>query len=231
MQTDRATRAFPLIALLAVSICGSTLGADEPDPAAAKAPFENEIRAFEAADAKSPPAPGGVLFVGSSSIRLWATLADDFPDLPVINRGFGGSQIADSTRYAGRIVLPYKPRTIVLYAGDNDLAAGRSPDQVSADFKAFVEVVRETLPETRVLFISIKPSTARWHLVDEIRQANQLVQEFTENGEQLGYIDVFTPMLAGNGRPREELLGPDGLHLNEKGYLLWRDAVAGVLKG
>lgn len=193
------------------------------------APFENEIRAFEAADAKNPPAPGGVLFVGSSSIRLWTTLADDFPGLPVVNRGFGGSQVADSVRYAPRIVLPYNPKTIVLYAGDNDIAEGKSPEQVLADFKTFVETIRAELPETRILFISIKPSTARWRLIDKIRRANRLVRGFTTERERLGYIDIFTPMLGNDGKPRAELLGPDGLHLNEKGYALWRGVVAAAL--
>ena len=239
MQTSRAARRrvslAPRLAVavaLAVTLCTAprALAADDaPTPTADNGPFAEEIRAFEAADAKRPPEPGGVLFVGSSSIRLWKTLARDFPDLPVINRGFGGSQVADSTRYAPRIVLPYKPKTIVLYAGDNDVAAGRSPEQVLADFKAFVETVRAELPRTRILFISIKPSTARWHLIDKIREANRLVREFTRGGERLGFVDVFTPMLGDDGKPRVELLGPDGLHVNEKGYALWREVVAAAL--
>ena len=188
--------------------------------------WEQEVRGIEKRLAKAPPAPGGVLFVGSSSIRLWTTLAKDFPDHRVINRGFGGSQIADSTRYADRIVLPYKPRTIVLYAGDNDIAAGRSPQEVRADFEAFVEKVRSGLPETRILFIAIKPSVARWKLVDKVREANRLVREFAEADEKLGFIDIFTPMLGADGKPREDLLVDDGLHLNEKGYALWREVVA-----
>src|SRR5687767_185738 len=119
-----------VIALLAACPSNAVRAADAPSPA--ESPFEKEIRAFEAADAKHGPTSGGVLFVGSSSIRLWTTLAKDFPELPVINRGFGGSQIADSIRYAPRIVLPYKPKTIILYAGDNDLADGKSPEQVLA---------------------------------------------------------------------------------------------------
>ena len=217
----------PVVVVLAVLAAG-VASAAKPEPA--EPPFEKEIRAFEAADAKSPPAPGGVLFVGSSSIRLWATLAKDFPDLPVINRGFGGSQIADSTRYADRIVIPYKPRTIVMYAGDNDVAAGKSPERVLTDFKAFVEKVHAALPETQVLFISIKPSVARWELVGKMREANRLVREFAESDEKLGYVDVFTPMLGEDGKPRGELLGPDGLHLNEKGYAVWREVVARHVK-
>jgi lysophospholipase L1-like esterase len=232
MQAARAARFALPAALLALSLCCHlAVGADD-DPAAPAddGPFADEIRAYEAADAERPPAPGGVLFVGSSSIRLWSTLAKDFPDLPVINRGFGGSQIADSTRYAGRIVIPYRPKTIVLYAGDNDIAAGKSPQQVAADFKAFVVTVRADLPDARILFISIKPSIARWKLVDQIREANGLIRAQTESGDKLGYLDIFTPMLGDDGRPRADLLGPDGLHLNEKGYALWREVIAPKLK-
>lgn len=230
MRTDRTARLVPFAFLLAALIPGVVLSAAADAPPA-EGPFESEIRAYEAADAKERPAPGGVLFVGSSSIRLWTTLAKDFPDLPVINRGFGGSQIADSTHYAGRIALPYKPKTIVLYAGDNDIAAGNSPEQVLADFQAFVETVRAKLPDTRILFIAIKPSTARWHLIDKIRQANRLIREFATAGEKLGYIDIFTPMLGDDGKPRAELLAPDGLHLSEKGYALWQKVVAAALNG
>jgi hypothetical protein len=169
-----ALLSIAILASLAVSF--TTPGRPATPATRPDAPFAAEIRKFEEADAASPPAPGGVLFVGSSSIRLWTTLADDFPGVPVINRGFGGSRIAHSTRYADRIVIPYKPRTIVFYAGDNDLAGGLSPEQVLADYKAFVATVRAALPETRILFISIKPSTARWKLVEQIREANRLVR-------------------------------------------------------
>ncbi len=227
MRIHESTALAAIIAAIAV-VHTVALGAGDRPPV--DAPFASEILAFEAADAEKPPEPDGVLFVGSSSIRLWTTLGKDFPDLPVINRGFGGSQIADSTRYADRIVLPYKPKTIVLYAGDNDIAAGRSPEQVLADFKAFVAKVGSALPKTRVLFIAIKPSIARWKLVDKIREANRLVEEFTQGDEKLAFIDIFTPMLGEDGMPRGDLLGPDGLHLNEKGYALWREVVAAKLK-
>ncbi len=129
--------------------------------AAQKSPserWEKDIRKFEAADKASPPPQGGVLFIGSSSIRMWVTLARDFPEHKVINRGFGGSQIADSVYYAERIVFPYKPRLIVMRAGGNDIAAGKTPDQVAADFRAFVEKVRAKLPETRICYMSLAPT-------------------------------------------------------------------------
>ena len=188
-------------------------------------PFEKEIVAFEQADAARPPSPGGIVFVGSSSIRLWKTLEQDFADLPVINRGFGGSQVADSVRYADRIVLPHRPKTVVLYAGDNDIAGGKSPEQVFSDFKAFVNRIHRALPDTRVLYIAIKPSIARWHLVDKIRESNRLIDDYTRTDARFGYIDTFTPMLGPDGQPRADLLVDDGLHLNADGYALWTSLV------
>lgn len=183
--------------------------------------WESEIRAFEASDRTNPPPTGAVLFIGSSSIRLWKSLAQDFPGFKVLNRGFGGSQITDSTAFADRIVLPYKPKVIVLYAGDNDIAAGKSQEQVLADFKAFVHKVRGGLPRARIVFLSIKPSPSRWQFAEKIRAANELVENFCKRGKRLTYIDVFNPMLGGDGRPRAELFGEDKLHMNARGYALW----------
>ena len=214
-----------------VMVCGTVARAGAADDRpAAPAPFEKEILAFEKADAQSPPEKGGVLFVGSSSIRLWTTLAEDFPGVKTINRGFGGSQIAHSTRYADRIVIPYQPKTIVFYAGDNDIADGKSPEKVLADYKAFVEKVHGALPETRILFISIKPSIKRWTLVDKMREANRLIKDYTQNSEKLGFIDIFDAMLGADGTPRTELLREDGLHLTPAGYEVWREAVKEHLK-
>lgn len=189
--------------------------------AAAEAPFEKEIRSFEAADKDHSPPKNAVLFIGSSSIRLWDTLAKDFPDVPVINRGFGGSQVADSVRYADRIAIPYRPRMIVMYAGDNDIAAGKSPGRVRDDFREFVEKVRGPLPDVPLLYIAIKPSLARWKLVDQIKEANRLISEYATETKGVEYIDVFTPMLTAEGTPRKELFRDDGLHMNRKGYELW----------
>jgi hypothetical protein len=124
----------------------------------AKNPFENEILAFEAADRASPPPSNAVLFVGSSTIRLWPDVQRDFPDIPTLNRGFGGSSIPDVLLYMDRIVLPYRPRTIVFYGGDNDLANGRTTEQVIRDFEAFASRVRGQLPKAKIVFLAIKPS-------------------------------------------------------------------------
>lgn len=212
-----------IIALLILLSAISARGAD--------APFEKEIRAFETADAKQPPPKNAVLFVGSSSIRLWSTLAEDFPDVPVINRGFGGSEIADSTRYADRIVIPCRPRRIVMYAGDNDIAKGKSPRQVADDFRAFVEKVRAALPDVPIRYICIKPSLQRWKLVDKIREANHLIERYAASQKNIDYIDVFGPMLGPDGRPRKELFRDDGLHLNRKGYELWASIIRPKVAG
>ena len=133
--------------------------------------WEKEVAAFEKQDAAKPPPKGGVVFVGSSSIRMWK-LEKSFPGSDVLNRGFGGSQIIDSVELAPRLVLKYQPRLVVFYAGDNDIGGGKSPEKVLADFTAFVEVVHKELPKTRIAFIAIKPSVARWKLVEKVKQAN-----------------------------------------------------------
>lgn len=190
--------------------------------------WENEIQAFERQDAKHRPAENAVLFVGSSSIRLWK-LDESFPDLNAINRGFGGSQLADAVHFAERIVIPYRPRLVVLYAGDNDLAAGKKPEQVLADFKQFAAKVNAALPETRIAYLAIKPSIKRWSLVDRIRETNAAIEQFISGDKRLTYVDVFQPMLAADGQPRPELFLADGLHLNAEGYKLWASVVQPTL--
>jgi len=211
--------------LSAMAVRGQTTRPGETRPA-----FESDIEAFEAADRANPPPKDAVLFIGSSSIRMWKSLAEDFPGMTVINRGFGGSTIPDSIRYAGRIVVPYHPRRIVLYAGDNDIALGATPERIAADFRQFVERVRRDLPDVPIDFISIKPSLARWRLVEKMKQANALVQAYAKRATGIGYIDVFTPMLGEDGLPRRDLFLEDGLHLNKKGYQLWTGIVRERLK-
>lgn len=190
------------------------------------AAWEEDMRRFEAADAASPPPQHAVLFVGSSSIRFWESLATDFPGQPVINRGFGGSEVRDSTWYADRIVVPYAPRLIVFYAGDNDLQAGRTPAQVRDDFVAFVQRVRKDLPDTRIAYISIKPSPSRARLMPKMAEANALIRHAASRLPRVDFIDVYSRMLDGAGRPRPELFREDQLHMNRAGYDIWRDALA-----
>jgi lysophospholipase L1-like esterase len=179
------------------------------------------IAAFEAADQAHAPAGGSVLFIGSSSIEHWKSLAADFPEVKVINRGFGGSVISDSTFFADRIVAPYHARAIVMYAGDNDLQEGHSPEQVCDDFAAFVRKARAVDPGVPIAFIAIKPSVARAVLLPQIRQANVLVRTYAATQKGVAYLDVFTPMLGKDAGPQPDLFGEDGLHMNRKGYLLW----------
>jgi len=191
--------------------------------------WEPEIQAFERSDAKSPPAQQGVLFVGSSSIRFW-DLPKYFPECKYINRGFGGSHIVDSIHFSDRIIFNYQPRTIVFYAGDNDITDGKSPEEVENDFRRLVEVVHKHLPKTRIVFIAIKPSINRWKLADRMKAANELIAAFCSSDDRLSFLDIWKPMLGKNGRPRSELFVEDGLHLSHAGYQLWTELVGHYLR-
>ena len=187
--------------------------------------WEAEIAAFEAADKTNPPPQNSILFMGSSSIRLWKTLGRDFPRHPVLNRGFGGSQLVDCVNLAERIVFPYRPKQIFLYGGGNDINAGKSPVEVFGDFKAFVAKVRSQLPGTPIAYISIAPNPARWSQVERVKQANQLIEEYARTDASLKFIDVFSRMLGDDGQPRPELFIEDRLHMNAKGYELWTGVI------
>lgn len=198
--------------------------------APAKVPFEPEILAFESADRATPPPLGGVVFVGSSSIRMWKSVAEDFPGVPLLNRGFGGSTLPEVVQLTPRIVLKYRPHLVVLYAGDNDLNAGRTPADVLEDYKTFAAMMHRALPSARIVFVSIKPSPSRWAIVDKMREANRLVEREIARDTLASYVDVLTPMIGANGRPRAELFGPDSLHMTRAGYVLWKDRLAGVVR-
>jgi lysophospholipase L1-like esterase len=206
---------------------GADVVRGSPDPAPGR--FESEIAAFEKWDRQNAFPKDAILFVGSSSIRLWQT-AEAFPDAPVINRGFGGSTIADVNHYFDRVVPKYKPRAIILYAGDNDIANGKSPQQVYEDFLEFVRLVRDRRAETPVYFISIKPSIARLKLWPDMKKTNELVRELSGRNDHVMFVDIATPMLAGRDAPSKNLFLEDGLHLNGKGYELWNKALAPVLQ-
>ena len=192
--------------------------------------WEPAIEAFEAQDREQPPQPGGAMFLGSSSIRFWDLErwfpASRFPRLRATNRGFGGSQIADSLHYLERIVWPHRPATLVFYAGDNDIAAGKSPATVVADFAELSRRVWAELPETRLIYVAIKPSLARWQLATEMRAANSMIATSAEDEPRLTFLDIDTPMIGDDGQPRPELFVADGLHLSDDGYRLWTDLLA-----
>jgi lysophospholipase L1-like esterase len=229
---NRAARRVHLLTIL-VAACGfaAVVRAFEPaqvaNPDAAR--FESDIAAFEAWDRQNTFPRDAVLFVGSSSIRMWPT-AEAFPDLPVINRGFGGSHISDVNHFAERIVLKYSPRLIVFYAGDNDIEAGKSPQQVFDDFQAFANVVHKSLPKTRIVYLPIKPSIARWPKWPQMQAVNSNVAKLLQSDERIIYVDTATPMLGDDGKPRAKLFLDDGLHLNAKGYDEWSDTLGPPLR-
>lgn len=212
----------PFLAALALLVAPLLFAAPEKWAAA--------IDTFTQADAKNPPPRGAVVFIGSSSIVKWTSLPHDFPGVKVINRGFGGSELADSAFYVDRIAIPYRPRMVVLYAGDNDLHAGKTPETVLADFKSFCGKIHAALPQTRIVFIAIKPSPSRWKIKDQVVRANALIAAECAKDKRHAFADIYTPMLNAQGEPRPELFVQDMLHLNEAGYSLWKPVVAPLLK-
>ena len=218
-------------AAAALLACGAVAPSARGQAAAADTGrFEAEIRQFEQQDRESPPPRDAVLFVGSSSVRMWCTLDRDFPGIAVVNRGFGGSEMSDVLHYAERVVVPYRPSVVVVYAGDNDLASGKTPAQVHDGFRRFAALVRERLPGTRVVYLAVKPSPARAGLLARVRATNALLREDARRDSLVAYVDVFTPMLRRDGRPRQDLYGADGLHMNSAGYALWRARLAPALE-
>jgi hypothetical protein len=193
------------------------------------AQWENDIVTFEQIDATNPPPKGAVEFIGSSTIARWKTLAQDFPGQPVFNRGFGGSEIVDSTHFAPRIIFPYAPRIIFLRAGGNDLWAGKSPEQVFADFKEFTAIVHAKLPETEIIFISWSPTIARWKQRAQEKEMNRLVEDFVHQTPYLEYIETYNLPLGADGQPRPELFVADKLHFNAEGYKLLAERVRPLL--
>lgn len=206
--------------------------ADNPDGSVAKhaARFEKEIAAFEQADRKSPPPPGAVLFVGDSAIRMWKSLAADFPEHRVINRGFGGSELSDSVYFADRIVIPYHPRLIVVKAGGNDLSSGKAPERIAADFKAFVQTVRAKLPNVRIAYQSTNPNIGRWKQKELRLKTNALIKAIVADGANLEFIEVWDGFLDKEGNPRKDLFLPDGVHNNAAGYKVLAEIVRPHLK-
>jgi len=192
--------------------------------------WEKSITKFETADVANPPPKGGIEFIGSSTITKWTTLAQDFPGLPVFNRGFGGSQIKDTTFFAPRIIIPYAPRIIVFHSGDNDLAAGATPEQVIADLKELVELVHAKLPETEFCYISLKPSVKRERLRLEQQKVNEGAMELSKSNSRFHYIDQYHMVTDAMGNPRPELFAADALHLSEAGYKLLVELVHPFLK-
>lgn len=224
------TRLIPVMLLLAILLSLSIAKADQnkyPDPAR----FENAVKKFEAADRIKFPAEGSVLCIGSSSIRMWHEWIEyDLAPLEIIPRGFGGSNTNDLLHYTDRIVLPYKPRAIVVYEGDNDIAQGISPEKISETFSKFTAKVNKKLPDCRIYFLAIKPSIARWRLWPKMQQANKLIAEKCKKEPRLTYVDIASPMLDENGKPKKEIFKKDNLHLNRGGYMIWKNVLKPILE-
>ena len=236
MSSCRSPFLPPLLLALAalLSGCAATApAAADPPPAVdpvSSPDWAADMARFAAEDAARPPPVAPVVFTGSSSVRMWETLAADFPGVPVLNRGFGGSQVRDSVWHADQVVVRYRPRQVVIYAGDNDIDAGRSPQQVLSDVQAFVARLREDLPGVRIGYLAIKPSPSRVDQLQRQQEANRLVRAWAATQTGVDFIDVATPMLGADGRPRAELFIADMLHMNADGYALWRGIVAPYLQ-
>jgi len=197
--------------------------------ASGPARWESQIAQYEEQDRTNPPAKGGIVFTGSSTIRGWKTLTKDFPEHHVINRGFGGSQIADATHFADRIIFPYAPRMVVLRAGGNDIHSGKSAERVFDDYKAFVAKVRTKLPDAPIVFIGLAPAPIRWGQRDTNKRLNQLVEAYSKQTPGLRYVETYDTTVNPDGSPREELFVKDRLHFNEAGYKLLTERVRPVI--
>lgn len=218
-------RAF--VCLWAVVTCLDGWSAASAQPAAASpdpARFEQDIAAFEAEDRATPPPADAVLFVGSSSIRYW-DVAKAFPALATIKRGYGGSHVSDTIYFADRIVFRYRPSLVVFYAGDADVAAGKSGRQIAADTARLVSMIHARLPATPVVVIGTKPSPLHWPHIDAIRDANRLVGQGLAGDRLAAFVDVEAALLGADGQPRAELYTDNRLNLNDRGYVAWTAAV------
>ncbi|MGC4081679.1 MAG: GDSL-type esterase/lipase family protein [Vicinamibacterales bacterium] len=198
-----------------------------PSLSASPAQWREQVAALAAQPAVGPV---DIVFVGSSSVRMWKSLASDFPRWRTVNCGFGGSQLADSIFYFDQLITPRAPRVVVLYAGENDLAAGVAPEQLLADFRAFRERLRAARPAARLIYLSSKPSPARAAQLGKLRAANALIAAACGADPLCTFVDVFTPMLDAGQQARPELFGPDRLHMNATGYALWTKTLLPVLE-
>jgi lysophospholipase L1-like esterase len=209
---------FPRIVSTLLACVAFTVIARAEAPAGNR--FEKEIVAYEAADKATPPPQGAIVFTGASGILRWNTLTADFPGLTVLNRGFGGSQISDSVYFAERMVIPYHPKAVVIQAGGNDIAAGKSPEQVLADYQAWVEKVRAALPDVRLVYLGQGPSPARWAQREKQQQANQLIRDYIAKQKNMFFVDIWAVCLGSDGEPRPELYVADKLHPSPEQYLI-----------
>lgn len=202
-----------------------------PQPRQTKAPFYNDIQAFKKQDAQQAPPANGILLVGSSSFTRWKDVQEYFPTYPIINRGFGGSTLPDVIRYASDVILPYKPKQVLIYCGENDLASG---DEVTAEtvvqrFKTLFGIIRQNLPSTTISFVSIKPSPVRAHIQPKVKAANKEIQAWLRTQKKAQFIDIYDAMLDDKKNMREELYVGDRLHMKPEGYTIWQKIITPYL--
>ncbi len=195
-------------------------------------PFWPEIRAFQTQDSIHFPPKKAILFVGSSSFRMWKNVQADFPRHKIINRGFGGSGLPHVIEYANEIIFPYKPKQVVIYCGENDFfqAENITPQIVTERFMKLFAMIRKQLPKAYIAFVSFKPSPRRQALMPQMVETNNLVREFLKTQKRTAFIDIYNEMLDANGNPRKELFIEDGLHMNANGYQIWQRAIEPKLK-
>lgn len=192
--------------------------------------WQGEMKGFAKQDATTPPPASPIVFTGSSSIRMWKSLAQDFPGYPVMNRGFGGSEVFDSVNFADTTVIQYKPKQIIFYAGGNDIANGKTPKRVLADFQAFVAKVHAALPDCQICYISNAPNPKRWSMINEMRETSSLIESFAKtDSKRLRFINTHDAMLGADAKPKPDIFLQDQLHMNPKGYAIWKEIVGPYL--
>jgi lysophospholipase L1-like esterase len=183
--------------------------------------FKDEVAQLTAND-KSLNKKDVILFTGSSSVRMWENVQSDFPNYNVVNRGFGGSQTSDLLYYFDQLILPYNPKKIFIYEGDNDLSAGKSPEQILSTMDSLITLIHEKVSKkVSVYVISAKPSLSRWELRDKYKELNKRMNELASSKKKVYFIDVWTPALDADGNVLKDIFLEDGLHMNEKGYAIW----------
>lgn len=228
MEYFSSSSKFLITLVLIIGFLNASLFSQEvedPDPHR----FEEEVNRFEEFDSKNSFPEDAILFVGSSSIRFWKT-AEAFPEMPVINRGFGGSHFSDLLYYYDELVLPYNPSVVVLYEGDNDIASNKTNDQVFEDYLEFTDRLTNNFPDVKLVFVPVKPSSSRWDKWPQMKEANQRIKNHIDQNDQFYYIDLASPILGSDGTPDDSLFLDDLLHLNEKGYAKWNSAIRPALE-
>ncbi len=220
------TSSFYVLAGFLIAGAPALLSGQIADPDATR--FADAMDTFARYDAKNSFPADATVFVGSSSIVFWDT-GDRFPGMPLINRGFGGSQMSDLVHYVDETVLKYAPRTVVVYEGDNDTSAGKRSQQVLEDYRQFVEAVLAAQPSTRIVIMSIKPSLARWDVWPEMQASNAAIEAYASTDARVDFVDVGTAMLGADGLPMPELFVRDGLHMTSAGYDIWDEILMEVL--